>query len=66
MLKYNCSKSGLQVTTSIETDDGTLATMERMKIAVWCPHCGRSHQIAATEAYVKDFDRGMRVLYPEP
>jgi hypothetical protein len=66
MLKYKCSKSGLQVTTNIETDDDTLTTMERMKISVWCPHCERAHQIAAKEAYVREFNRATTVPYPEP
>jgi hypothetical protein len=40
------------VSTSIETDTVTLLEMRNMKLSVWCPHCWRSHQIRASEAFL--------------
>ncbi len=55
MLKYRCPKSNREVTTSIETDTATLLNMRSMKLSVWCPHCGTSHQIRAADAYLDVF-----------
>ena len=54
MLKYKCPRGGRVVTTSIETDSGTLLQMRNMKISVWCPHCSTSHQIRATDAFLDE------------
>jgi transposase-like protein len=53
MLKYKCPRSGRVVTTSIETDTVTLLEMRNMKVSVWCPHCWKSHQIRANEAFLE-------------
>ncbi|HWV51204.1 hypothetical protein [Pseudorhodoplanes sp.] len=53
MLKYKCPRSGLVVTTSIETDTATLRDMKNMKLSVWCPNCWKSHQIRASEAFLE-------------
>jgi hypothetical protein len=29
--------------------------MRSMKLSVWCPHCGTSHQIRAADAYLDAF-----------
>lgn len=55
MLKYRCPKTDQEVTTSIETDTVTLLNMRSMKLSVWCPHCGTSHQIRAVDAYLDDY-----------
>lgn len=55
MLKYRCSRSGREVTTSIETDTVTLLEMRNMKLSVWCPHCSTSHQIKVSDAYLESF-----------
>jgi len=55
MLKYRCPKSDREVTTSIETDAGTLLEMRAMKLSVWCPHCSTSHQIKACDAYLETY-----------
>lgn len=51
-LKYRCQRTGREVLTSIETDASTLVRMQRMKVAVWCPHCSKPHQIKGAEAYL--------------
>jgi hypothetical protein len=51
-LKYRCPKNHEEVETSIQTDDATLTKMRSMKISVWCPHCGTSHQVSAEQTYV--------------
>jgi hypothetical protein len=55
MLKYRCTKTNREVTTSIETDTATLLNMRAMKLSVWCPHCWTSHQIKASDAYLDVF-----------
>lgn len=51
-LKYRCPKTLREVTTSIVTDDATLARMGQLKIFASCPHCNASHQVKACDAYV--------------
>jgi transcription elongation factor Elf1 len=54
MLKYKCPRSGRVITTSIKTDTVTLLEMRNMKLSVWCTHCGTSHQIRATDAFLDE------------
>ena len=54
MLKYRCSRSDKEVTTSIRTDVVTLLEMRNLKLSVWCPHCVTAHQIWANDAYIGD------------
>jgi hypothetical protein len=51
-LKYRCPVTLREVTTSIMTDDATLARMGALKIFASCPHCDGSHQVRACDAYV--------------
>jgi hypothetical protein len=49
MLVYECPKTRLRVTTSIEASESELARMRRLSISVWCGHCQTSHIVLATD-----------------
>jgi transposase-like protein len=53
MLKYRCPNNRQEVETSIETDEVVLLEMRSLKLSLWCPYCTSSHQVKASEAYVK-------------
>jgi len=52
VLTYRCPTTYRDVKTAIETTPERLARMERLKLSVWCPHCGTSHKIDAKDARV--------------
>ena len=49
-----CLNSGREIVTHIDTDQATLNNMRNMKLSLWCSHCGRSHQVLGSEAYVNE------------
>ncbi len=52
VLRFRCPASFNEVKTGIETDEATLRKMAPMKLSLWCPHCGESHEIMAGDAFV--------------
>lgn len=64
-LKYRCPVTLREVTTSIMTDEATLARMGTLKIFASCPHCDGSHQVKACDAYVVSPRDAARDITPD-
>lgn len=53
-LIFICPQTGRQIETGIETDEDTLARVQRISMRVQCEHCGRQHQFHVEDGRLSD------------
>jgi hypothetical protein len=54
VIAIRCSKTGLSVLTSVNTEYKSLVNGWNETLRVVCPHCGESHQVKVMDAYIAD------------
>lgn len=62
MIFVKCPATDQAIATGLETDTDSFKSLPRVVSSVHCPHCGTSHQWTATDAWLSDSEKGMRLV----
>jgi hypothetical protein len=57
-LLFTCPRTGRQVPTGIETDPQSLRAAWKRTLRLGCPHCGETHELSVSEAYLDSALKG--------
>jgi hypothetical protein len=53
-LVFTCPYTGRDIVSGINTDLESLSHVQQLPVSLFCPHCGKVHQLAARDGKLSD------------